>query len=221
MGRHERRCCTSCPSPLYAHRWPRITCPQMTARSSSHKAALFTPPPAAAEMKSRGGNTFIHSFIRLFFPLTYYPPTLTSILSIHPIPPRFFSTVALETGEHRAGGPNCGTEVYRCRDCCRCNWKEFWCKTKTCNKSRPRKCISCPPGKTQMVQIVVRMCVCACVCVCFYGYACSRHNAESIRSQQRKEKRAGPADCSRTSRRRVSLCNPRPSLPFVMFVPSP
>ena len=135
-------------------------------------------------------------------------------------------TAALETGEHRAGNSNyCGTEQYNKHNGCSKKvyvWGAYlYTRTYTCIKSRPRKCTSCSPGKTQMVQNVVRMCVCACVCVCFYGYACSRPNAESIRSQQRKEKRAGPADCSRTSRRRVSLCNPRPSLPFVMFVPSP
>ena len=83
-------------------------------------------------------------------------------------------TTALETGEDRASGPNCGR----------------WCSGPTCGwrgcrlgKCHRKSCKVCPVGKTQTVQNpVVRMCVCACVnfCVCVFAPTQSQsgHNEE-------------------------------------------
>ena len=83
-------------------------------------------------------------------------------------------TTALETGEDRASGPNCG------RWCSRptCGWRG--CRGRRC---RWISCKVCPVGKTQTVQNpVVRMCVCACVnfCVCVFAPTQSQsgHNEE-------------------------------------------
>ena len=87
------------------------------------------------------------------------------------------------------------------------------------------------PGRAnapRVLQVRLKWCKLLCVCVCvpvsaFVSMVMRARAPTQSRSVHNKERKigAGPADCSRTSRRRVSLCNPRPSLPFVMFVPSP